>query len=396
MVCMVDFHYQGSIPASKSLFNRALIVQSYFPALTLHGESTCEDVVHMQRALAKISDRSHLDCGDGGTTFRFLVLRASRQRGVHSLVGSERLMQRPQKELLDILRQFGVQAQIKKNGLYMISEGWKKPRGVVKVDSSTSSQFASSLALNAWRLDFDLEFELTGQKVSESYFEMTLDLLKKLGMRISKTERGYLIPSQQRLSLLDWNVEPDISSTFSIAVIAALCGEAIIENFPVQSLQPDHVFLEIFRKMNVDFQLEESRLHVKRSPFLKSCEWNLGMSPDLFPVLAVLASQAHGVTKLFGAPHLAAKESDRIQKVADLFDLIGVTYEKQSDGMIIHGVGSNKRPLIASGNFDPDQDHRMVMAAMAYRMLGHQFKIEEPQAINKSFPEFWSIIGVHP
>ncbi|MNJ92848.1 3-phosphoshikimate 1-carboxyvinyltransferase [compost metagenome] len=390
---MSEFRYQGPIPASKSLYNRALIVKSYFPVMELFGESECDDVRHMKEAIEEIKERSHIDCGEGGTTFRFLALRVSRQRGVHTLEGSERLMQRPQKELIEILKHFGVQAQMKRKGMLIVSEGWKKPRGPIRVDSTESSQYASSLALNAWRLDFDLEFELVGT-VSESYFAMTIQLLKQLGMRIHKTPKGYLIPAGERLSHLSWNVEPDISSAFTIATLGALCGEVILENFPLKSLQPDIVFLDIFKKMHVEYELADNRLTVKHSRFIKPLEWNLSQSPDLFPVLAMLCAHAHGTSKLFGAPHLVSKESNRIQKVADLFDLIGVQYEALTDGMIIHGKTS--WTFDKGGSFNPDKDHRMVMAAVVLKMLGHPIVVEDPHVINKSFPEFWRIVGIKP
>ncbi len=392
---MIDFRYQGAIPASKSLMNRALIVQSYFPSLVLLGHSECDDVTHMHSSIAKLGSQSHLDCGEGGTTFRFLALRASRIPGEHLLTGTARLLSRPQKQLLDILNQLGVSAEISFEGLRIKTQGcWKKPAQTLKIDATASSQFASAVILNAWSLDFDLEFELVGTQVSESYFEMTLSLLKDLGMTIEQSGMKFRIPARQKISQETYAVEPDMSSTFTIAVAAALCGEVQIENYPVPSLQPDSVFTEIFDTMKVSSHITGNVLAVKKSSEIKACDWDLSSCPDLFPVLAVLAAHADGQSRFFGAPHLVAKESDRIQKVADLFDLIGVSYNKLSDGMEI--LGSSKGyPLVSSGLFDPDQDHRMVMAAMIFRMLGHQFHIQEPQAINKSFPEFWSIVGMH-
>ncbi|WP_413568912.1 3-phosphoshikimate 1-carboxyvinyltransferase [Bdellovibrio sp. HCB117] len=391
---MADFRFQGEIPGSKSVFNRALIVQSYFPVLDLQGFSECDDVVHMREGLKDIRDRSRIDCGEGGTTFRFMALRASRQKGVHTLEAAPRLMQRPQAGLLDLLKQLGVQTQIKANELFIVSEGWKRPRQPLRVDTSESSQYASALILNAWLLDFDLEFEIVGDNVSESYFLLTLEMMKTLGMRPKKTEKGYLIPAGQRISKLSWSVEPDLSSAFTMATAGALAGESVIQNFPEQSSQPDLVFLQIFKKMNVDFTLEGSNLITRKSANLRAVEWNLSQSPDLFPVLAVLCSWTSGTSKLYGAPHLTKKESNRIAKVSDLLKLIGVEHESLPDGMIIHGQSSQK--LITTGRFNPDKDHRMVMAATLMKLKGHQFTLEEPQAINKSFPEFWDMIGIKP
>lgn len=363
--------------------------------MDLLGESTCSDVVHMKAGIEEISDRSHIDCGEGGTTFRFLALRASRHVGVHLLEGSKRLLERPQKEIIEVLSQLGVQAQFKKTGLYVISHGWKKPRGPVRVNCSESSQYASALALNAWLLDFDLEFELLGEKVSESYFLLTIQLLRDLGMRIKNSGNKYHIPAGQRLTHLTWVIEPDLSSAFTVAVAGALLGGVELERFPVKSDQPDFIFLEIFKKMHVEYVLDEKGLKINKARFLKPLEWNLSQSPDLFPVLAVLCAHAPGTSRLFGAPHLVKKESNRIAKVADLFNLFGISYEMLEDGMIVHGNAQPPQDKSVK-IFDPDQDHRMVMAGTLLKMLGYPIQVKNPEAVNKSFPEFWDVMGVKP
>lgn len=389
---MADFLFQGEIPGSKSVFNRALIVQSFFPVMDLHGFAGCDDVRYMREGLKHIKDRSRIDCGEGGTTFRFMALRASRQRGMHTLIGTPRLMARPQKGLLQLLNQLGVQAQIKKNELHIVSDGWKKPSGPIKVDTSESSQYASALILSSWVLDFDLEFELVGDKVSESYFTLTLEMLRKMGLRVRDTEKGYLVPREQRLEKLSFEVEADMSSMFTMAAAGALAGASIIQNFPQETKQPDKVFVDIFKKMKIETKLEGRVLEVRKNPQMVGVDWSLFQSPDLFPVLAVVCSWAHGTSKLHGAPHLISKESNRIEKVADLLKLVGVQFETLPDGMIIHGnpLQTLRKGLV----FNPDQDHRMVMAAALMNLKGHEIQIEHPEAINKSFPEFWGMMGM--
>lgn len=391
---MIKFAYDGVIPGSKSLFNRILIVKSYFPVLDITGESTCDDVRFMREGIKHIQSRSHIDCGEGGTTLRFMALRVSRQPGVHTLKGTPRLMQRPQTGLLDLLQQLGVQAQIKGNELIIVSDGWKKPKQPLKLGLAESSQYASALLLNSWMLDFDLEFELVGQKLSESYFALTLELVKKLGMRVQQKDSHFHISAGERISHLEYEVESDLSSMFTIATAGALAGESCIRNFPLESKQPDKAFLDVFQKMHVVTEFKERTLLVRESRFLKSVEYNLGESPDLFPVLAVLCSFAHGVSRLYGAPHLVSKESNRIAKVSELLTLVGIEHESLPDGMIIHG--QPHQDLKSGLEFNPDQDHRMVMAASLLKLRGHGIHIHEPEAINKSFPEFWSIIGVKP
>lgn len=391
---MAEVRFSGEIPGSKSLFNRALIVQSYFPALELLGHSECDDVRHMREGLKYLCSRSHIDCGEGGTTFRFMALRVSRLQGRHTLEATPRLLQRPQKGLLSLLNQLGVQTQIKGRELLVITDGWHKPKAPLKVDTSESSQYASALILNSWLLDFDLEFELVGEKVSESYFSMTLQMLRDFGLCYRVQGNHYVIPAGQRISKLSFRIESDLSSAFTMAAAGAMVGGTRLVNYPFHSTQPDGVFVEIFRKMQIPVETQGNDLLVGPTPSLQAVDWDLFQSPDLFPVLAVLCSWALGTSKLHNAPQLAAKESNRIARVADLFRLLEISHEVLSDGMIIHGHA--QQPLKKSVVFNPDQDHRMVMAATLMKLKGHDIRIEHPEAINKSFPEFWDMIGIKP
>lgn len=390
---MNSFRFKGEIPGSKSVFNRALIVKSYFSDLDLKGFSDCDDVRFMRSGLTQLFANQIVDCGEGGTTFRFMAVRASRIPGTHTLKGTQRLLERPQQGLYHLLQQLGV-VDIKQSGrdVVMTSRGWMPH--ALKVDSSESSQYASALVLNAWGLDFDLNFEIIGNKVSESYFLMTVHFLKKMGMKILNNGNHYTIPAGQALKVWQYRVESDLSSAFTIAAAGALSGEAVLENFPYQSHQPDKAFIDILKSMHVDLKELESSLVVKAPTKLKAIHANLFQSPDLFPVLAVLCSWAEGISRLDGAPQLVAKESNRIQKVADLFKLLGVSHQILSDGMIIHG--NPQQQLKSKISFDPDQDHRMVMAASLMKLKGHDISILHPEAIHKSFPEFWDMIGMKP
>lgn len=390
---MDSFRFDGEIPGSKSVFNRALIVQSYFPPMQLQGFAECDDVRFMREGLHALGRDSHLDCGEGGTTFRFMALRASRISGVHHLQATERLLQRPQSGLLDLLAQVGAKAQVLGRELIISTAGWKAFSEPLKVNTTESSQYASALILNAWDLPFDLKFQLVGTKVSESYFQLTVEMLQHMGMHIVQDGSTYLIPAGQKIQNLQYRVESDLSSSFTMAAAGALAGQSVLANFPFQSAQPDKVFIDILKKMGTSIEKSGSSLVVSKKN-LKGVSWDLGQSPDLFPVLAVVCSWAEGTSDLFGAPHLVSKESNRIQKIADLFDLIGISYKKKSDGMVIHG--NPQQALLTSGIFNPDQDHRMVMAATLMKLMGHQFTVEHPEAINKSFPEFWGMIGMKP
>jgi len=176
-----------------------------------------------------------------------------------------------------------------------------------------------------------------------------------------------------------------------LAAVAAVSGELFLEDFPVESIQPDAVFVNMLKNMNVPVEMKDGVLHVSKAERLKGGNWNLIDCPDLFPVLAVLCGLAEGKSQLYGAPHLIYKESNRIDKTAELLDYIGARYEKKDDGMIIEGTTEDNRKK--SFKFKTDEDHRLAFAAEVIRKAGYdKIKIKGEEVVNKSFPDFWDIM----
>ena len=392
MINQHQFYYKGIIPASKSMMNRALIIQSYDPSIEIIGSSVCDDVFYMQKAVDALQKNENVFLsGEAGTVFRFLALRLARNTGSFLLQGSPRLLSRPQSELLRILEQLGVRCELRAEALMIESSGWKKPIAPLIIDRSQSSQFASALLLNAWNLDFDLEFEFTGSLLSETYWQMTVEMLKSCGMQIQQDMGKFKILAGQRLTAKKIQLEPDMSSAFPVAVAAVLAGQVTFENWPFQSLQADQQFLEILADMGVKLEKTENELIIRKTSNLQKIEFNLVDCPDLFPVLCVLCSFAHGTSYLYGAPHLNAKESRRIDKSSELLKLMGVGHSPQKDGMIIQGQGMTHD--FKQFTFDPDQDHRLAMAAGIAMMAGYNVNLLTPEVVSKSFPEYWSVLG---
>ncbi|MFN7824498.1 MAG: 3-phosphoshikimate 1-carboxyvinyltransferase [Pseudobdellovibrionaceae bacterium] len=390
----MKFIFDGPKNASKSLYNRALIVQSLFPQLMLIGNSTSDDVKNMKAAVHAVTHGGEVPCGAAGTVFRFIALRCAREKGAFRLTATERLMERPQDDLVVILDQLGVRCQLLANGAFIQSEGWKKSLNPLQIPRSASSQFASGLLLSAWSLPFDLEFDLVGAAVSDGYWQMTLQFVQDMGMNVQVQGYGVKVPKEQSLKKLEYQLEPDMSSAFAIAAAGALMGEAQIHGYSEFSLQPDSTFVEILRAMGAQCSQEGSVLTVRKPSQLKGRPVNLTDRPDLFPVLAVVAAFAEGVTELYGAPHLKSKESNRIQKTSELLTLMGVENHPHETGMLIHGLGANFK--LHSIVFDPDKDHRMAMAAGLARLKGFQIEITDEAAVDKSFPDFWKTLRGEP
>ena len=371
------FSYSGPIPASKSLLNRWLIVQSYTLAgeIVLHGDSQADDVKLMRQALSDFKNgKTEFNCGAAGTVLRFLALRVSREKGEFVLRGSKRLFERPQQELCKILQQLGAKAEMNSEKTYLkiTSQGWNIPVPPLEISGAESSQFASAVLLNTIGLEKPLQIKLSEEMVSESYFAMTQQVMQQA----AKSKKNIFI-------------ELDMSSAFAIAALAALSGKCELQNFPRESLQPDFIFVELLKKMGVHVELKSKTLKVSSTQNLEPIEFNLKNAPDLFPLLAVLCAFVEGKSVLFGAPHLKSKESDRIAKTAELIRLCGRKVEEREDGLVIYG--SQKKIKMARSTFDPAEDHRLVMAAAMANAGGADIHILNPLVVNKSFPEFLEI-----
>ncbi|MCM2280699.1 MAG: 3-phosphoshikimate 1-carboxyvinyltransferase [Bdellovibrionaceae bacterium] len=376
--------------------NRCLTVASYADHLQILGQSSCEDVVKMRSAIDSLKRGEDVDCGSAGTVFRFLAFRASRIPGRHRLTGTSRLLSRPQETLIEILAQLGVRAHFEAGGFTIESEGWRDPQKPLLIDRSKSSQFATGVLLNSWDLDFPLSLQWKNENdaVSEGYWQMTVAVASALGMTVEKVSEGVRVPARSIVKGGRHWVEIDLSSAFAVAAIATVSGQAAFDNFPnaAECLQPDREFVRILDRMGARIRESERTLSVSQATELRPIEWSLRDCPDLFPVLAVLCAFAEGTSTLFGAPHLAYKESNRITKTAELIGLLGRRCEPTSEGMIIHGSSA---PAPASGaapvEFDPDQDHRLAFAAAVARAADFQIHILHPEVVNKSFPEFWQV-----
>lgn len=393
------FQYSGTISASKSLLNRMLIIQSFDSSLEVNGNSRCDDVRYMKEGLRQLlgAKSNPIDCGAAGTVFRFIALRASRIPGQHTLLGTQKLFSRPHKPLVDILRCLGVSGEFTSEGFVIEGSGWKKPLEPVTVDCSLSSQFASAVLLNSWNLDFDLGVKLDDCRetkgLSAGYLEMTEKVLMDAGLCLHRENELISIGKRSRVLRRKIDVEMDVSSAFAISAMGALGGKVEIGSFPNSDLQPDSVFTEILEAMNVPMEKTGGSLSVYRSASLRPVSWDIGKCPDLFPVLAVLCAFADGCSYLYGAPHLVYKESNRISGVERLLTELGCKFEARVDGMKIYG------PLASSSFenrffcFDPEDDHRLAMAAALAKVGGASLDILHPEVVNKSFPEFWNIFS---
>lgn len=387
---MSEFCFVGTLPASKSIFNRALIVQSFKPDIQVNGYSTADDVKLMQAGIRSLQAGGTIDCGDAGTVFRFLSLRAAKLPGQYLLTGSKRLLSRPHAELLKTLRQLGVDVELTPDGLKISSSGWRLQGDGLWISGRESSQVASGLFLSAWGLRAPLHLNISQDMVSEGYFKMTVQVLKSFGMDIYNHGSEWTLPAAQVPTASTYQVEIDISSAFAVAAMAAVSGEARIRNFPEHSMQPDSIFLKYFIDMGIPVYQSGQELKISKAGGWTGIETDLKNSPDLFPILSVLAALAQTPSIISGIRHVAYKESNRLEKSIELIEKMGAQVDLISpDCVKIHPT--KQKNLVF--DFSPDRDHRMAMAAAVAHRAGYQVRLKTPDVVKKSFPEFWQIAG---
>ena len=387
----MSFRFLGQAPPSKSLLNRALIVKSWFPRLIIEGDNLCDDIQVMKKAIASLDTSQDFYCGLSATAFRFLALRLSRKKGKFLLKGEDALWRRPFKDLSVILSQLGVEIFKTPEGWCLVSQGWQPQGDYLVVPSQVSSQYASALVLNSWNYERDIYFSLTSQKISYLYFKMTIDFVKQLGMEIKQSGKEFYIPKNQTLKKFYYKVEQDQSCLFALAALAVLNGKVVFTNWESKSLQPDSIFLDLLKNMGVGIELKNETISIFQTKNLKNINVDLSGSPDLFPVLSVLCAKAEGASQLSGLSHQAFKESHRLEKVIELLNLSGIQTELKKDTLWIHG--KENWSSRSSFSFKSDHDHRMVMAAQLVKSLSVPIDIQGKEAINKSFPDFFSLVG---
>ncbi|MCH2533873.1 MAG: hypothetical protein MK008_05480 [Bdellovibrionales bacterium] len=393
---MSELHFVGKVCGSKDQLNRALIVQSFFPHLSIEGDSQCEDILSMKKALKDFQNGAkEIECGDSRTILNYLALRVSRQKGQYILKASNRLFKLRQNDLLKILMQLGCEVEIGESYLKIISYGWKPQGDGLHVNQKQSSEFLSALLLSAWELPQPLFIHRHSEAlVSQSYLNLTLSFLGALGMTIKHSKDGYFIDKGQSISVANFKLEPDMSVCYALACHALLRGSARIQEFPHHSVQPDFAFVNLLKLMGAEIYYKENTLVVKKTAPLMPMAIEFNEIPDMFPMTAALFGFFPYESKLYGSAQLSFKESHCVENCISLLQAVGRNVHPWKDGLLIEKgePDFNMTPVV----YDEGHDPRMAMAASLYMAMGYPITINDPNVVNKTYPEFWSSIGVRP
>lgn len=382
------------IPGSKSYANRLLILAAMNPKpVTLKNLPDSTDVLTMLECLKtigiKVSKSDHNVClhnsfpdcekndkgplvvetGDGGTTTRFLMALLALGNRTYHIEPEGGMRERPLQEMLDVFKNLGVYA-VKNEGAWLTLRGPLKLDGMINIDCSRSTQFASALAL-VLREQASI-IRPIGMKTSQSYYEMTLELLKQAD------RDEYVVP-------LDFS-----SASYPLA-LGAVTGRVTLSNcLSADHYQADSIFIDILKKAKVNVGFGSMGLTIQRPEKLIGFKTSCASCPDLAPTLAYFASFCEGESHLYDLEVLEHKESDRFTEIVKVLSHFGIDYKtKGRSDIFIKGQKYSQSKKNSNEVLIPPPDHRIVMMSYLFmRTLGGGH-LGNVQHVKKSFSNFF-------
>ena len=336
---------------------------------------------------------SEINCGESGLSIRMFTPLVALSNHALTVNGSGSLVTRPMDFFDEILPQLDVQVKSNEGKLPLNIQGPMVPKNIT-IDGSLSSQFLTGMLLAyAASNASDVSITVTNLK-SKPYIDLTLDVMKQFGLKVPENknyESFYFAPSthDSPLTTHHYTVEGDWSGAAFLLVAAAIAGNIVVKGLDVFSPQADKAVLQALMDCGCIISIQPEQIEIGPAP-LKPFHFNATECPDLFPPLVALASYCKGKSVIEGTTRLTHKESNRALTLQEEFAKLGVTIELQDDLMIVHGGGGLKGTTVHSRH-----DHRIAMAcAVAGLKAAGDVTIEEAEAINKSYPDFYEHLKV--
>ncbi|MCB9256161.1 MAG: 3-phosphoshikimate 1-carboxyvinyltransferase [Chitinophagales bacterium] len=378
------------LPASKSISNRALIVQALcHEKIELLNLSEAEDTQILQSSLNNKSLHKHL--GLAGTATRFISAFLALQKSNYLVDAASRMRERPMRELLEALETLGAEIsyQDKAYHLPFTINGSKIQGGKLKISAKNSSQFASALLLIAPKLKGGLELELSEEINSAPYIKMSLEMLRYFGVKVEESG-NFIRIEEQNYQGRSLEIESDWSAAAYFYSIVALLdeGSLLLKGLHKFSWQGDNQVSDIYYRLGVKTDIVGDCIRLSKSENRSSyLEYDFKDCPDLAQTV-ICSCVGLGIEGKFSGLHtLSLKESDRIKALQN--ELKQFAFRLREEDAIYflerdHDIAISSKKIIKTY-----QDHRMAMSFAPLAIIYGEIEIENPEVVNKSFPSFW-------
>ena len=380
---------QISLPASKSISNRALILDalSYSP-YDIENLADCDDTNVLVSALD--SNSTTFDIGAAGTTMRFLTAFLSKTVGEWVITGSERMKQRPIKLLVDALNGLGARIEYLENDGYppLKIVGSALVGGEIHLKGNVSSQYISALMMIAPCMLKGLKIVLEGKIISRPYINMTMQMMDEYGIDVDFLGNVIQIEPQE-YQPIPYKVESDWSAASYWYEILSLVGKGgvFLKGLGENSYQGDSKVADLFEQLGVKTTyMEDGVLLSPNGELTTRMEYDFTDEPDLTQTFAVTCCLKGIPFKFSGLETLKIKETDRIAALINELAKLGyVVYEPAESQLAWDGARCEPASPISIATY---HDHRMAMA-FAPAALVTPIIVENPQVVTKSYPGFW-------
>lgn len=402
----------ASVPGSKSITNRALMLAAMSDGIcTLNGVLFSSDSrafldclislgfsVQIDEESAKVvikgengripNRKATINVQSAGTAARFMTVFLAVAGGDYTLQSSEQMKKRPMSELLGSLTAKGVEIKcLEEEGHFPFeihSKGIKS--GNIKIDTTTSSQYASALLMAS--VMNGMNVELTGSRVDGAYIKITTNMLKQFDIDFDREGNTYIIKKQSYICNV-YNVEPDMSAACYFYAMAALLGISVtVPGIHENSLQGDVEFIHVLEKMGCTCEDTPKGICVTgpKDGKLKGVTVNMHSFSDQAITLAAIAPFADAPTTITGIAHIRLQESNRIAAICTELARMGIRCEEGKDSITIW-PGSPKPALIQT--YD---DHRMAMGFSLVGLRAEKIVIHDPMCCKKTFEKYFEVL----
>jgi 3-phosphoshikimate 1-carboxyvinyltransferase len=384
-----------TLPASKSISNRALIIHALSGGdIVPQNLSDCDDTEVIIHALRDNPDV--IDIKAAGTAMRFMTAYLSVTEGEHTITGTERMKKRPIRILVDALRRLGADIQYAGEEGYppLQIKGHQLNGGTLEIPGHVSSQYISALLMVGATMRDGLELHLTGNIVSRPYIDLTLHIMHEFGIEIDWTSVDTIKVRYQHYDNREYTIENDWSAASYWYEIIKLIGDEESQiNLPGlkdASRQGDSAIRYLFTMLGAKstFINKSSELQLRLTPaHCLRLDYDFINQPDLTQTLVVTCC-ALGIPFHFtGLASLKIKETDRMKALQTELKKLGYLIRDINDEELAWDkeyCEADPTPVI-----DTYEDHRMAMAFAPLAIKLGEIRINNPEVVSKSYPHYW-------